>query len=61
MDKCCLICNNKLKDDRKLLLKLYWDLGDHTRQCDYIARNINVFIKKKNNVMNLACSNLNFV
>lgn len=35
------------EEERKLLFKLYWALGDHTRQWDYISKNVKMFIKKQ--------------
>jgi len=35
--KCCGKVN---EEERKLLFNLYWALGDHTRQWDYISKNV---------------------
>jgi len=46
---CRLKCSSKVnEEERKLLFNLYWALGDHTRQWDYISKNVKMFLKKQN-------------
>jgi hypothetical protein len=42
--KCCGKVN---EEERKLLFNLNWALGDHTRQWDYVSKNVQIFLKKQ--------------
>lgn len=45
---CRLKCSGKVnEEERKLLFNLYWALGDHTRQWDFISKNVKMFLKKQ--------------
>lgn len=45
---CWLKCSGKVnEEERKLLFNLYWALGDHTTQWNYISKNVKMFLKKQ--------------
>lgn len=44
-------CRDKLtEEDQNLFFKIYWGLGDQTRNWGFLARNIKMFKKKCNTV-----------
>lgn len=58
--KCRSKCYEKLNYiDRKSIFDAYWELGDHTRQWDFIAQNVKV-INKKQQIANSSATRRNF-
>jgi len=52
--KCRLKCMDKLSEEiRKNLFREYWQLGDHTRQWDFIDRWVKI-TEKKSRIFNIA-------
>jgi len=53
-------CYEKLNYiDRKSIFEAYWELGDHTRQWDFIARHVKL-INKKQQIANSSETRRNF-
>jgi len=47
-DKCRLKCIEKLNNDVHItIFELYWGLGTHIRQCDFITKYVKVVEKKQ--------------
>ena len=52
-DTCRLKCKNRLNDEqRKNIFQQFWQLGDHTRQWDFIARFVTTEAKKQVTIKN---------
>lgn len=59
-NKCRSKCYDKLNyDNRKLIFDSYWELGDHTRQWDFIAQHVTV-VHKKQQIANRSLTRRNF-
>lgn len=55
-EKCRMKCFDKLRNtDCKTIFELYFEIGDHDRQCEFLARYVRI-VQKKQSIVSLSQS-----